>query len=714
MQVVGKQSHLSKNKIVSIHTTPVVALVGNPNSGKTTLFNQLTGQKSKVGNYAGVTVDCKRGQFFTNHGKAVCLIDLPGAYSFSGESTDTQILINNLLPQESHKKAPDAVVCVVDAMQIERSLYFVSQVLELGIPAIVVVNMMDLAMKQGVVVDCEHLSKVFGVPVVRAQGNHPKGVIELKLALSQLSQLKVSKWRAGLGNDQLEKVYEGVKGELMGLDPELTEEKAHVEAMIALKYGPRPQYGEVFGEKVEAVKKELSEKSAYWLEDWVAHRYGRLSEIVGEAVRYTRIKGKLSLTDKVDNWFLHPFWGWVSLVVILGGFFYTLFALAEYPKVWIESLFMYLGNGVEALLPEGDLRNLLVEGVLGGVGSVLVFLPQIVILTMFIGLLEGSGYMARAAFLLDKVMSKVGLSGQAFIPFLTAHACAIPGILGTRILASKKERLAAILVLPFASCSARLPVYLLMIALMVPTGPYSALIKTGILFFAYGLGVVAALGFAYLFRKTFLKGENAFHLHEMPAYRVPAMRAIWSEMKGRCFAFVRDAGSIILGISIILWVGLTYPKVQEKGMSEGSKVENSFIGKIGQGLEPVFAPLGYDWKTNIAILSSFAAREVFVSTLAIVNNIEQSEEDLEDEIGSLSVALKKQKKEDGGVYYTPLVCLSLIVFYIFAMQCMSTLVVTYREVRSWKWVGFQFLYMTSFAYIAALLVYQIGRWLGYA
>lgn len=689
--------------------TPTYALVGNPNSGKTTLFNALTGLNQKVGNYAGVTVDKKRGLAFSQHGKSVILLDLPGSYSISSEAPDSHILLKSLL-SSCNNKAPDCILFVVDATNLERNLYFATQIIELGLPLILVLNMADEFKRKGISIDAQALSEALGVPVITTTAQDSHGIFELKIALGKPIPMP-SPWRAGFPSLKTEALYTQLKDKLPSIFPSISESQAHTYALLILSGAMIDNLPTSFVKWVNTLKNELSTEEPNWQESLVSHRYRLIHDICRFCKKSDVKSAEKTFTDKIDSILLHPVWGWVGLFTILGVFFYTIFSLAEYPMSWIELLFEKTGEYLHQVLPHGSLTDLIIEGVISGIGSVLVFLPQILILTFFIGLLESTGYMARVAFMLDKPMSKAGLSGQSFIPFLTSHACAIPAVLGTRIIASPKERLTTILITPFASCSARLPVYFLMISLMVPAGPYSSLYKTGLLIFAYALGAVVAFCSAYLFRKTLLKGESYSHIHEMPVYRKPLFKQIFSSMWARAKTFVKDAGTVILGISIILWVGLNYPKPLE--MHENTNpIEHSIVGKMGKALEPIFEPLGFDWRTNIAILSSFAAREVFVSTVNIVYNVENTSS--ADPTGELETTLRHQKRTSGDTYFTPLVCLSLLVFYVFALQCMSTVAVVAKETRSWRWAVFQFLYMTAFAYVAALIVYQIGKALGYA
>lgn len=609
-----------------------VALVGNPNSGKSTLFNALTGGLEKVGNYAGVTVAGKVRTMRTPHGGKLEVIDLPGCYSLTPQAADEAVTRDALV-----RERPDRVVCVVDASHLERHLYLVSEVLELGIPALVVLNMVDLAEGAGLRLDLPRLAEVLGVPVIACQANKGKGVVEIKHALSQPPVL-------GKTIDQ------GEGGALS------------------------------------------SQARAAWVQSVCAQVVSR----PGEDGR-TR-------SDRIDAVLMHWIFGWVVLAVMMLGIFWTIFSVAETPMGWIEDGVAWLGQAVEARMPEGDLRDLITGGVIEGVGGVIVFLPQITLLFFFIALLESSGYMARAAYLMDGLMARVGLSGKAFLPLLSSYACAIPGVLATRTIPSPKERLVTMFVAPWMSCSARLPVYLLLVPVLL--GREDAATQAKVFFGIYALGTLCAFGVARVLRGRL--GPDAvpaaFHL-ELPAYRAPQWSYVLRHVLDRAFAFVRKAGTVIFGLSILLWALKTYPKSSSGDAAE--QLDASAMGRLGHLIEPVVKPLGFDARTGTAVLTSFAAREVFVSSLAISYNIAD-----EEDTASLREQLAKARWPDGSPVYTPLTAVSLIVFFIFALQCLPTSAVVAREAGSWKWAAFQFGFMLGFAYLASLLVYQGGRLLG--
>jgi ferrous iron transport protein B len=437
-------------------------------------------------------------------------------------------------------------------------------------------------------------------------------------------------------------------------------------------------------------------------------RYDWVRELAATA-SHSRHDAAAALSDRLDAWLTHKFWGWAFFLGVMAVMFFTIFRVAEVPMGWIESAQAALSSWLEARVPAGDFQDLLINGIVAGVGGVVIFLPQILILFFFIGILEDTGYMARAAFIMDRLMNRVGLHGKSFVPMLSSFACAIPGIMAARTIDSAKDRLVTILVAPLVSCSARLPVYALMIAVMLPAG-FSAWAKAGLMLAMYALGLLAAFGMAWLFRKTLFKGERSLLLLEMPPYRRPSLRVTLARMWERAGIFLRQAGTVILAISIVIWALSTYPKPSSADASPSQALAESAAGRLGHALEPAVAPLGYDWKIGIGVLSSFAAREVFVGTMAVIYSIERGDEDTP----ALRGAMLAERRPDGSPIYTPLVCVSLMVFYVLAMQCLSTVAIVRRETNSWKWPLFQVAYMSALAWLGALVVFQGGRWLGFA
>ena len=647
-----------------------VALVGNPNTGKTTLFNALTGLRQKVANYPGVTVEKKTGTGRNRHGEEFTVIDLPGAYSLEAKSPDEEVTRAVLHGERADTPKPDAVLCLVDASNLERHLYLATQVMELGLPVIVVVNKTDTAEERGITVATKKLEERLGVPVVPMQANERVGMEALQVALS--AEPAKADWKP-------------------------------VEGDTAARY--------------KAIDKLLEGTVARSDEE------------------------RLTPSDKWDRVLVHPVFGWLILLGILGGLFFTLFSLAGYPMDLIDGAFGWLGEQVETRMADGDLRALITEGIIGGVGGVVIFLPQILILFFFIGLMENTGYLARVSFMMDRLMAGVGLNGKAFVPLLSSYACAIPGIMATRTMESARDRLITTLIAPITSCSARLPVYVMLIALMLPVGTagQKALVMLGL----YVLSIVGVYVFAYVFNRTLAKQEQTLFVLELPAYQRPSWREIGLQMYDRGKIFLRRAGTVILGLSIVLWALTTYPKssklekqiaAAESVLDENQKIldanstgrderasaesvaiekakeisdlksrmlEYSAAGKLGHAIEPVIEPLGYDWKMGIGLVASFAAREMFVSTMSIVY---LGDDKTETERGREEV----RKKMAGTKKYDVRTCLSLLVFYVFAMQCLSTVAVTRRETNSWRWAILQVVYLTGFAYFAALATYQIS------
>ncbi|WP_018969474.1 ferrous iron transporter B [Rubritalea marina] len=622
----------------------LVALVGNPNAGKTTLFNSLTGQNQKVGNYSGVTVSRKSGEFRTPHGVKVELIDLPGCYSLEPQSADEKVTHDVLCGEQDEQAKPDLTICVVDASALERHLHLALEVIALGHPVVLALNMVDLAEAQGIHLDPTILSEELGVPIVPIQANKHKGLIELKQALgTPLPRPASPKWNTRGNADE------------------------------------RQQQRTKF-----------------------------IKEICNEAAR-REDDGTLTLTDRLDSFLLAPVTGWITLIAVMYAVFWTIFSLSSYPMDFIEGSFASLGDWVASAMPEGDLNDLLVEGIIGGLSGTLVFLPQIVILFFFIALMEASGYMARAAILMDRVMNLVGLSGKSFLPLLSSHACAIPGVMATRTIDSAKERLITILIAPWMSCSARLPVYTLLITMLLPLA--SSFTQAMVMLAVYFTGIITALIAARILKGRIAEDETPSHfMLELPPYRLPQPGYLARHIVDRAYAFLKRAGSIILALCIILWALETYPKpAEDSPAAENASLalEQSYMGQIGHVIEPVFKPLGYDWRTSTAVVMSFAAREVFKSSLQVTYNVsEELDEGQADTL--LHEKLAKATWPDGSKIYTPATLLSLLVFFIYALQCLPTSAVVARETNSYKWAIGQLVGMSAFAYVAALVVFQVA------
>ncbi len=618
-----------------------VALAGNPNAGKTTLFNALTGSAQRTGNYAGVTVERKAGEMFTPHGKKLRVVDLPGCYSLEGGSPDQEIARKALLGQIEGEPRPDLVVCVVDASNLERHLVLALQVIETGLPVVIALNMVDVAEKAGLRLDPAKLSEELGgVPVVPVQANAGKGIVELKQALRHpFPHPADAPWKHGA--------------------PEELDARRRALVLRTCEVAARRPDGHA-----------------------------------------------ATASDKIDRFLLHPVLGWVAFAGIMLAIFWTIFSFAGIPMGWIEAGQEWLAEKVGTAMQEGDLQDLLVDGIIGGVGSVIVFLPQIVLLFFFIGLLESSGYLARAAFLMDGIMGKAGLSGKAFLPLFSSYACAIPGVMATRTIDSAKERLVTIFVAPWMSCSARLPVYLVLVPLLLSGkgGFTQALVFFGI----YALGTATALAVARILRGKLGPDEVKQHfMLELPPYRAPQWGYVFRHVGGRAWAFLARAGTIILAINIILWAASTYPKLDDPDADEGAKLDHSVMGRVGHLTEPLVRPLGLDWRGGTAILTSFAAREVFVGSMNQLFHVEEADDD-EETFQRLRARLAEEKWPDGRPMFTVPAVISLLVFFIYALQCLPTSAVVAREAGSLKWAVGQFIFMSAFAWVAAFVAYRIA------
>jgi ferrous iron transport protein B len=681
-----------------------IAIAGNPNCGKTTLFNLLTGLRQRTGNYPGVTVEKKVGRFHGSHGEPMDLLDLPGSYSLQVRSPDEAVARDVLLGRRSDTPRPDVVICVIDASNIERNLYLAAQLMELGLPMVIALNMVDVAEQNGVRLDVPALEEKLGVPVVPMVATKGTGVVQLKQALSQ-AKPAAPKHHAPMP-PSIEREVSDLAAKLC-----VREDAARSEALLLLTIADRAHLDEAAGDKelasaVAEARERLRAEGIDPVAAPVEARYAWINSICESAVSHPD-QPALSFSDRLDAFLTHPFFGWVAFIGVMTLMFVCIFWVAQVPMDTIDDLTGKLAEWVKSIVPDGDLQSLLSDGVVAGVGSVVIFLPQILILFFFLGLLEDSGYMARAAFIMDRVMSKVGLHGKSFIPMLSSFACAIPGIMATRTIENRKDRLVTILVAPLMSCSARIPVYTLMIAVLLPVA--NVFQKAGIMLSMYLIGLVAAFFMAWVFKRTLLKSETPMLLLELPPYRWPSFRTILLRMWERGWIFLRRAGTVILALSIILWALLTYPKPANPETTPSEAIAYSIGGRMGHTIEPLIRPLGYDWKIGVGLIGSFAAREVFVQTMGIIYNIEDADETSEP----LLQTMVAEKHPDGRPVFTPLVCIGLMVFYVLAMQCVSTVAIVRRETNSWSWPIFQVVYMTALAWLGAFVVYQGGRLFGW-
>lgn len=694
-----------------------VAIIGNPNTGKTTLFNALTGLRQRVGNFAGVTVDRVEGAFKGPDGRRIAVLDLPGSYSLSAGSPDEQIALDVLQRRNHDGWRPDVVLVVVDSVHLERNLFLAGQVIELGIPVVIALNQFDVAEAEGIQIDVPELIHELGVPIVPTVAKRGEGIEPLKQAILTAAVLPPPVRRFELP-EGAQAALEPVEACLIadGFSPGA----AAMEALRVLGVERTDTHLAQVPGLADAVRtatatlKEQGFRPAR-LESEV--RYAWIAEVVGRTVTRAESDRK-SLSDKIDRVALHRFWGPVIFLLLMAIVFQSVFTWAEPLQDAIENGIAAMGGAVGSLLPEGDLRSLIVDGVFAGVGSVLVFLPQITFLFTFIGLLEHSGYMARAAFLMDRVMRSVGLHGKSFIPMLSGYACAVPAIMATRTIEDPKDRLATIMVVPLMSCSARLPVYTLLIGAFIPaTAVLPGLTLQGATMLGmYLLGTVTALVVAAIFKRTLLKGPVRPMILELPPYRWPSFKSLVVSVYQRCKMFVQRAGTVILALSIVLWALATYPRsTPDQSLpveqQQEQQLEHSILGRIGHVIEPTVRPLGYDWKIGVSIAASFAAREVFVSTMGTIYGVGGDDET------ALTQRLREEKDATGKPVYSTLVALSLMVFYVYALMCISTVAITVRETGGgavgWKWASIQFAYMLALAYGAAWLVFEGGKALGF-
>jgi ferrous iron transport protein B len=708
-----------------------IALAGNPNAGKTTLFNALTGLRQKVANYPGVTVERKEGVWTLAPGiPPARLIDLPGLYSLDAASIDEQIARDVITGRIPDLPPPDVIVAVVDATNLERNLYLVTQLLEYARPIVIALTMVDLAQKRKVEIDEKKLAEALGATAVPVVVTQRIGFEALAGAVLNASKMpaKGAGWRLSEMAERELDVLSGNNGK--SIDRHSALHNLYAEEL--------PEGAE---RKIatEQARERLSKANPNWWQEPLLARYDWIEQVAAKSVRGKATPG-LTTTERIDRILTHRFFGPLILIAVMLLVFQTIFSWASLPMDLIDKGFGRLGEGVGNLLQPGLLRDLLVDGIIAGVGGVLVFLPQILLLFFFIAILEDTGYMARAAFLMDRLMRGVGLHGKAFMPLLSSFACAIPGIMATRTIENPKDRLATIMIAPFMSCSARLPVYTLMIGAFFSGNMLFGFLSIGALLIMamYLLGIFVAIGVAWVLKRTILKAPTPPLVLEMPPYRVPNLLTILQMMLSRASLFMKRAGTVILAISIILWALATFPRMEkpseiatgttqvsststgEQASAQGTQGEidvqgeqlrQSYAGRAGRFIEPVIKPLGFDWKMGIALISSFAARETLVSTLSIIYNVNEGEDSAPD---SLVGAVREAKKDDGTQAWTPLVALSMMVFFVLAMQCMSTVAIVRRETNTWRWPLFMVAYMTILAYIASFITYQGGRLLGFS
>ena len=685
--------------------TPLYALVGNPNCGKTTVFNALTGLRQKVGNYPGVTVETKEGRLRLPNGASASLLDLPGLYSLTPRSPDEAISRDVLLGHQSGVAQPDGIVHVLDAANLERSLYLTAQILDLGLPTIILLTMTDVAARTGQTVDIAALSAALGVPVRPILVSKKQGLDAALDAIANLSETALPPRRDWMLPTEAEAEVAELS-EMLRAQHGTKDAQSHEEAVgLLMAEGPRPEeknrWSPAIWDHVKADKAAFKTLGIDFSAAVVEARYAWASRIAAKTVTKPR-KAAATVTDKIDKVVMHPFWGYVLFFGVMAFVFQGIFTWAQIPMNGISAGIGALQHLVTLHLPPGDLQDLIVNGILAGVGTTLTFLPQILLLFFAISLLEDTGYMARAAFLMDKIMSKVGLHGKSFIPLLSSFACAIPGILATRTIDDKKSRLVTILVAPLMSCSARIPVYTLMIAAFIPDRRVLGIFRLqGLTMMAmYFLGTFAAFGMAWVFKKTLLKGTAPVFFLEMPPYHAPNPRTVLMTMLERAWLFIQKAGTVILSVSIVLWFLSTYPK-SPPSMPHSQRMAATYAGRTGQAIEPLIRPLGFDWKIGISLVSSFVAREVFVASYAELHDVKETD----------NASLMTRLRADSSL--SPLVAVCVMIYYVLAMQCLSTVAVVKRETNGWKWPLFMTGYMTALAWIVTFIVYQAGTALGW-
>jgi ferrous iron transport protein B len=699
-----------------------IALVGNPNSGKSSLFNCLTGLNQKVGNFPGVTVDKKTGSSQISPSQTAEIIDLPGSYSLYPKRMDEWVTYKVLLGQDREMRA-DVIVAVADASNLKRNLLFCTQLIDLKVPVVIALTMMDMAKRKGIKIDIPALERELGVPVVAVNPLKNKGIPELKKAIALTAQ-QAYKVPARDFIDNKSFAADAIN-ELKQDFPELSD-------YTAIHYLINHESFVLSGkeqELIESIEVKNNFNPTKTQAEEILQRYSRIRQIMQQAVSEPDPLQKSLFTERLDNIFLHRRWGYLILLAVLFLLFQSVFWLAQHPMDWIELGFAKLSGALSSSLPDTRWTDLLINGVIAGLSGILVFVPQIMILFGLITLLEDTGYMARISFLSDRLMRAVGLNGKSVMPMISGFACAVPAIMSARNIENRKERLLTILITPLMSCSARLPVYTILISLVIPQGyllgflSIQGLVMMGL----YLLGLIMALIVSYVAKWFIRIKEKSFFILELPTYRSPRWNNILPTMLNKAKIFVFDAGKIIMIISLVLWAlssfgpGNTMQTISQKyeqlkqqpGANieqldkeyQTEKLESSYAGIVGKSMEPAIRPLGYDWKIGIALVTSFAAREVFVGTMATLYSVG------DDDDGSLLLKekMKAAVRPDGTPVFTLATGLSLLLFYVFAMQCMSTLAVVKRETRSWKWPIIQLVYMTALAYVMSWVVYQLFK-----
>jgi ferrous iron transport protein B len=705
-----------------LNKNPKIALLGNPNSGKTSLFNQMTGLRQKTGNFPGVTVDKMLGTWKLNQDITAEILDLPGIYSIYPKTLDEQVVLE-VLANSQNDDYPDLAIVVADTSNLKRNLLLFSQIRDLGIPAVLALNMIDVAENQGVIINSIKLARELNVPVAEINSKKGIGINGLKLEVIKALEKKYA------SNDVLDVKFDPAIVE--EINTEIKPTTDYTALLWLSEYKKMSFFSENEKEKLAKIEKKYNWNSISYESDDTIKRYETLNEIVkGSTFETVKPTNEVSWTSRLDSIFLHRFWGYFIFLAILFIVFQAVFTWAQIPMDAIDSGVANLNIYLKAHLPKTQLVDLLTDGLIAGIGGILVFIPQITFLFAFISVLEESGYMSRVMFIMDKLMRKFGLSGRSVVPLISSVACAVPAIMATRSIASWKDRLITIMVTPLMSCAARLPIYTILIALVVPDKrAFGGLINLqGLaLFSLYLLGFVAAILSALVMKLILKPTDRSYFIMELPTYKGPRFEHVMISILNSVKAFVFEAGKVIIAISIILWVLASYgpgnamQEAENKVIAENSnltkqalqnkiasqRLEYSYAGYFGKMIEPAIKPLGYDWKIGIALITSFAAREVFVGTMSTIYS-------LGTEVDENNATIKQRiaaeiNPETGKPMYTPALGFSLLIFYAFAMQCMSTLATTYRETKKWKYPIIQLVYMTGLAYISAFIVYQMMK-----
>ncbi len=695
-----------------------IALVGNPNSGKSSLFNALTGLNQKVGNFPGVTVDKKTGTSRISENLSAQIIDLPGTYSLYPKSADEQVTYEILMDPRNTDR-PDLVVVIADASNLKRNLLFCSQIMDLNIPIVIALTMNDIARRKGIIIDLEGLERLMGVPVVAINPRKNKGITQLKKTITDVHRQGVFTRNSFIDTKEItgDWITEiGAIGEA-GSDYQSLHIACNYLELGYLNAAQRIHIGALLATNNFHKAKVQAEE--------IMIRYRKIAGIMQQCVAEESPLKKMIVSERIDKLLLHPWYGNVILLVVLFLLFQSIFWLAAYPMAWVEEGFSFLGGWMDGIMPDSFVKDLLINGVLAGIGGIAIFIPQIMILFGFITILEDSGYMARISFLTDRLMRGAGLNGRSVMPLISGMACAVPAIMAARTIQNRKERLITIMVTPLMSCSARLPVYTILIGLVIPEKKMWIFNLQGLVLMGlYLLGFFMALVTAWVMSFMIKVKDKTFFLMELPVYRAPRWRNVGITMLEKAKVFITDAGKVIMVISVLLWVLASFgppgrmdaverryneaiANVPEQSFileseKQSALLEHSFAGIMGRTMEPFIRPLGYDWKIGIALITSFAAREVFVGTMATLYSVGEADTEL-----TLREKMRDAKRDDGTAVYTLATGLSLLVFYVFAMQCMSTLVIVKRETRSWKYPLIQFVYMFGLAYAGAFIVFRI-------